>query len=104
MTLTPPRAPSRTSDYIFRNYYHSDLMAQHKHLHWLPNGMKSGLGHASGIPATLPLASQRRFLCNFLGSMRSHRKDMLEYLKSQVCAGPNGRGGHSVPVLRPWSR
>uniref|UniRef100_A0A7S1IGV8 RXYLT1 C-terminal domain-containing protein n=1 Tax=Eutreptiella gymnastica TaxID=73025 RepID=A0A7S1IGV8_9EUGL len=70
------------ADYVFRNYYHSELIAEHPNLHWLPNGMKSGLGHASGIPSTLPLASQRSLLCNFLGSLRSHRKDMLEHLKS----------------------
>eukprot|EP00906_Rhabdomonas_costata_P010606 RCo014910 len=71
------------ADYVFRNYFSQAMLRQYPNLHWLPNGIKSGLGCAGFLPNTLPLASQRPLLCSFIGSLRSHRRALLDHLAAR---------------------
>ncbi|KAI8816559.1 uncharacterized protein EV422DRAFT_571534 [Fimicolochytrium jonesii] len=71
-------------DYIFRNYYNGEISQQGPAVHYLPLGMKSGFGT---IPASmLPRADTRKYLCNFIGSKRGNRQEMLTVVEQSGLA------------------
>jgi hypothetical protein len=75
---------------VFRNYWKE--MSWSNHVMFVPLGTKIGLG--LGSPQVFLSASKRRYLANFVGSVRSNRKYMLRKLsyKRDICYIKSDRG------------
>jgi len=65
-------------DFIFRNYYDESRLINNRIL-YIPLGMKSGI--QTSPVNTLIRASERQYVCNFIGSVRNDRREMLNKLK-----------------------
>jgi len=65
-------------NYVFRNYYFHKFKDQ-PNTHYVALGTKSGFGT---IPSSsLMPADRRRTLCNFIGSLRSNRAEMVQVVR-----------------------
>lgn len=88
----------------FRNYWKRDyftrdaLQAYHREyrspLMYVPLGVKTGLHMSDTIPV-LP-ASRRQYTCNFIGSLRANRAEMLNQLGDH-------RGSCFISSDKPWA-
>jgi hypothetical protein len=77
--------------YVLRNYWNAEYERQYDgRAHWVPLGTKTGVGingfgFGASAAAWLVPASQRSLLCNFIGSLRSHRQHMLDAVAPLGC-------------------
>lgn len=71
----------RTATYVFRNYYNAQYLSSFSNVYFAPLGIKSGFG---SIPSNLLLpSSQRRYVANFIGSLRANRREMIDEIRSR---------------------
>jgi hypothetical protein len=71
----------RATTYVFRNYYNAQYLSSFSNVYFAPLGMKSGFG---SIPPNLLLpTSQRRYVANFIGSLRANRQEMIDRIRSR---------------------
>jgi hypothetical protein len=85
-------------DFGIRNYFNHHLPARYPHVQYVPLGMRSGFGP---ITATQLLPSNlRQTTCNFIGSLRSNRRDMLHVQGRWL--GISGQ--HSFHIVPPHPR
>lgn len=84
----------------FRNYYNGMYMHQYQDsLEYAPLGKKNGLGNQN--PITFLKSSERKYLCNFIGSLRANRKYALEQVsyKRDDCFISSGKGWVSASEM-----
>uniref|UniRef100_A0A914C6E4 Exostosin GT47 domain-containing protein n=1 Tax=Acrobeloides nanus TaxID=290746 RepID=A0A914C6E4_9BILA len=66
--------------YVFRNYYNADYLLKYRNTHFVPLGTKTGFGPIQA--SSLLPASQRKYMVNFIGSIRSNRQEMVDKIKN----------------------
>uniref|UniRef100_A0A914EEY7 Exostosin GT47 domain-containing protein n=1 Tax=Acrobeloides nanus TaxID=290746 RepID=A0A914EEY7_9BILA len=67
--------------YVFRNYYNADYLMAYPSVHYVPLGTKTGFGPVQ-LNSLLP-PSQRKYMVNFIGSIRSNRQEMVDRIKNK---------------------
>lgn len=87
--------------YVLRNYYRRPKTS-YSNVTYIPLGIKSGF--PSSPPSTLPRTSERPMLCNFIGSKRANRGEMLSMIYSNnlscfISADLRWADKRGIPVL-----
>lgn len=69
------------ASYVLRNYYNKKYFQTFKNVHFIPLGTRMGYGTIVNRLQLLP-PTLRRYHCNFMGSIRSNRQQMVDTVKS----------------------
>lgn len=88
-----------TVDYVFRNYYNRDILKKYPNVHFAPLGYKSGFGEIS-TSTLLPASERRKYVVNFIGSIRNNRKYVIDKIVERNITGNSITNYYRYPKFK----